>query len=115
MLVLDSPAYQSDLDRIFLRSNIMEIDRQIDIANAKYDAAVDAINILHPNDANQGKAAAVSADKAASMTMNFDSSFFSSVSALIRDAQSIKIREEYAQEALKHKELLAELNAEKKG
>lgn len=114
MLVLDSPAYQSDLDRIFLRSNIMEIDRQIDIANAKYDAAVAAINILHPNDANQGKAAAVSADKAASMTMNFDSSFFSSVSALIRDAQSIKIREEYAKEALKHKELLAELNAEKK-
>ena len=42
MLVLDSPAYQSDLDRIFLRSNIMEIDRQIDIANAKYDAAVAA-------------------------------------------------------------------------
>ena len=113
MLVLTTPAWQTPLDKIFLQANVKELERQAAVEKSLYEANVAAINILHPTAAEGSKSAAAAAGKDSSLTMNFDSNFFTSVSTLIRSSSSIRLRETYAQKALDCKEKLAALEAEK--
>lgn len=111
-MVMATPSYHSQFDRIYLTSFIVALDRQINSEKAKYEATVDAINIIHPGNSDLKKSEA-SIDKNSSVTMNFDGTFFTSIAQLIRTASSIELREKYANAALEKKSKIAELEEEK--
>lgn len=113
-MVLNTPSYQSQFDKMYLNSNIIAVTGKVNAEKAKYDATVDAINIIHPaaSDAT-GKNGGAAMEKNASVTMNFDGNFLSSVSTLIRSSSSIALREKYADRALECKINLAALEEEK--
>ena len=113
-LVLNTPSYQSQFDKMYLNSNIIAVTGKVNAEKAKYDATVDAINIIHPAAVDaSGKNGTPAMEKTASVTMNFDATFFSSMSSLIRSYSSIALREKYANKALECKMNLAALEAEK--
>lgn len=113
-MVLTTSSYQTQFDRLYLNSNIMTITGKVNAEKAKYDATVDAINIIHPVSIDRTGVKGVAAmDKNSSVTMNFDGNFFSSVSSLIRNSSSIALREKYANQALECRTNLAALEEEK--
>ena len=113
-MILTNSSYQTPFDRMYLNSNIMTLTSKVNAEKAKYDATVDAINIIHPVAVDRsGSKGAAAMDKNGSVTMNFDGNFFSSVSSLIRSSSSIALREEYANRALECRNNLAALEEEK--
>ena len=113
-IVMLTPSYHSQFDRIYLNSNILSLTRRVNGEKAKYDATVEAINIIHPAGTG-GKTTRNGAvmDKNSSVTMNFDGTFFTSLAELIRQASSIELREKYANSALGYKTTIAELEEER--
>ena len=112
LTVQESPAYQSPLDQIFLRAKIIDLQKGIKANQSKYNAMVDAIGILNTNDSAAAGKTTSGAGNAAPLTMNFDGNFFASLSALIRDSQSLNLREQYANSAVNYKNLIAEQESE---
>ena len=113
-MVLANSSYQTPFDRMYVNSNIMTLTSKVNAEKAKYDATVDAINIIHPvSGIRTGSKGAAAMDKNGSVTMNFDDDFFSSFSNLIRSSSSIYLREKYANQALECRTNLAALEEEK--
>ncbi|MBQ9502454.1 MAG: hypothetical protein IJU70_09885, partial [Lentisphaeria bacterium] len=115
LLVLENPDYKrNSLDDVFLRSAILDLERRIEVLRERFDGAAAGINILQARTPVLPSKTAPSADQSSPVTFNsLDSSFFASLSELIRSSQSVELREKYAADALKFKENMAELTASK--
>lgn len=110
LMIQESPAYQTDFDRVFLRTKIMDLEKQIKAARAKYEANLDAINILQsPKVSAKHKTAE---DGTSTAAINLDSAFLASIASLIRNTQSLRMREQYAKDALEIKKEIADLESE---
>ena len=117
LLVRETPGYKNPMDRLFLRSTIMLLERRIEVLKEKYEATVSAINILHPADntsASKQQLPPARSANAAPMTLNLDGNFFTSIITLIRNSETIALREKYAEAALVLKGEIAELESEKR-
>lgn len=114
LIVKDFTGSQHSYETLSLKANLMEIEKNIKMEKTKYAATLAAINILHPaENIREMKNAGTSGDKQTAMNVTLDNSFFSSLEVLIRKSNSIHRREQYADNALKIQEKLAELEAEK--
>ena len=108
-LVLSTPALYSSLDKVFLQANVKELERAVTMEQAVYNANAAAINILRPTAVDTVPKSSIPSN----VEMKFDGGFLASVSDLILSAQSIKMRETYAENALESKKKLAGIEAEK--
>ena len=116
LLVLMNPAYSKNpLNVVFLRSNIMDLERKINEQRAKYDGAVAAINVLSRNGSAAGEKASSpqTEQSGAPLTMNLDGNFMATLTSLIRSDLSMDLRKRYAAEAFKIKADIAKLEADK--
>lgn len=114
LLVKEQSTYRHPLDVIALRASVIEIDKKIKIEKAKYEGALAAINILHPDEKSfQSSKQGGTKEGAAPFNVTLDSNFFRSLESLIRKSNTLHLRETYAEKASLYQEKIAELEAEK--
>ena len=110
-IILETPALQSSYDAMFLKANIKELQNKLSEINSGHEGALAAVELLNSGKPERDKGTPAK-ENAGAMTINVDSNFFNSISSLIRNTQSIKLREEYAKKVMECKESAALITSE---
>lgn len=109
--VLMHPEYQGVFDRIFLESCLQNVELDLVRVKAKYEGAVESLNLITAN-RYAGTAGAARAT-GSPLTLQLDNGFFNSIAELIRNDATNDLRKVYAEKTMEYKDQCAELEAEK--
>lgn len=112
LLSREIKSLQTPFDKIFLKANISEYDKQIKAEQSKLTGTISTLNLLM-NKEYKNTTAPENKTNTAPVTMNIDKDFFTSLQYLIRRSENNVQKIKYAEEILKLELLVATLVAEK--
>lgn len=113
--VLTHPEYQRTFDRIFLESCLQNVNMDLERMRAKYDGAVESLNLVSATrTVKTGSAAAAAGGNGSAITMQLDNGIFNSMAELIRNDATNDMRRVYAEKTMNFKEQSADLEADRK-
>lgn len=113
--VLLNPTYQGTLDKIFIYSNLQNIEQELIRVNTKYDSAVASIDILQAKTAASpnGMGSNGKPGNESGITLQLDNSFFNQFADMVRNDVNNTLRAASARKALELGEERANLEADK--
>lgn len=112
--ILMHPKYQGTFDKVFIYSNLQNIDQALIQVNIKHEGVMESLNILQSKIPDASMKAAASGKKMDSgITLQLDESFFNQFADMVRNDINNALRATYAKKAMEYGEQRAELEAEK--
>ena len=112
--ILMHPKYQGSFDKVFIYSNLQDIEQALIRVNIKHEGVMESLNILQAKIPEASMKAAASGKKMDSgITLQLDESFFNQFADMVRNDINNALRATYAKKAMEYGEQRAELEAEK--
>ena len=112
--ILMNPKYQGAFDKVFIYTNLSNIEQALIRVNIKHKGVMESLNILQAkNPETSMKAAASGKTMDSGITLQLDESFFNQFADMVRNDINNALRATYAKKAMEYGEQRAELEAEK--